>query len=199
MLSRSENIMSLKNLIKPYRAKRDTGLLSVKVEGNEHLVKIYFELGMVAGLTIGTLKNEACFNILGTCTPLGSTFLKGYKTPDFAASDHDAIDAKLEELFASYPVTGAMKSDANNEQIEKRVKADNLVKLESDFINYIGPIGRMIIDTAYAEIGYVRGKDISAVHYSLLIDRLQGELPDEHHSVFAAKYAMGLALENDDR
>jgi hypothetical protein len=139
MEAKSENIMSLKKLVSPYKEKRDSGLLSVKVEGHEHLLKIYFELGMVAGLSIGTLKNEACFNMLGTCKPVGATFMKGYKTPDFVTADKNEINNKFEELFASYPITGGMTTGTDSHAV--KVRADDIRKLEDDFINIIGPIG----------------------------------------------------------
>lgn len=195
MQSDSENIMNLQNLISPYKAKGDTGLLSIKVEGNEHLVKIYFNLGMVVGLSIGTLKNEACLNILGKCKPMNATFMKGYKTPDSVATDKAEIDSKLEGLFASYPVTGGTTIAGSDAQTVA-VRANDLLKLEADFINIIGPIGKMIVDNVYSEIGYSRGNDMPSPLYSRLIDRLKGELPSQHQPTFAAKFAIGLALGN---
>jgi hypothetical protein len=188
--------MGLKKLIKPYKEKKDSGLLSVKVEGSEHLVKIYFELGMIAGLSIGTLKNEDCFNILCDCRPMEASFIKGYKTPDFVSADKATINDKFEQLLSSsYPVTGASLSA--EERPQRVVSAESLLKLEEDFINVIGPIGRMIIDTAYIDLGYSRGKDMPSSLYSRFIERLRGELPDQHQRTFAVKYAIGLALEND--
>ena len=61
----------------------------MQVEGYEHLVKIYFELGMVVGLSMGNLKNESCLDTLTQCKPLSATFMKGYKTPDFAVAKRD--------------------------------------------------------------------------------------------------------------
>jgi hypothetical protein len=53
----------------------------------------------------------------------------------------------------------------------------------------------MLVDTAYADIGYRPGTEMSTAQYSSLIDRLRDALPPEHQSTFAAKYALGLALE----
>jgi hypothetical protein len=125
-----------------------------------------------------------------------ATFLKGYKKPDFVAADN-AMDNKLEELFAAYPVTGGTTTPGEDAPTVT-VRADQIRKLEDDFINIIGPIGRMVIDAAYSEIGYSHGKDMPSPLYTRLIDRLQGELPSEHRPTFAAKYAIGLALESDD-
>jgi hypothetical protein len=82
----SNPMMNIKKLLSQYKHKKDSGLLSVKVAGNEHLLKIYFELGMVVGLSIGTLKNEACFDILTECKPLEASFIKGCRTPDGATA-----------------------------------------------------------------------------------------------------------------
>jgi len=195
MEAQSENIMGLKKLVRPYKEKKDSGLLSVKVEGHDHLLKIYFELGMVAGLSIGTLKNEACFDMLSKCRPLEATFMKGFKTPDFVANKSE-INNKLEELFASYPVTGGTSAGKGTHTVN--VKADDLVKLENDFVNIMGPIGKMVLDTIYSDIGYSRGTDMPSSLYSQLFDKLNEELPDQHRASFAATYAMGLGLTHND-
>jgi|GEM_PF-2128056 hypothetical protein len=194
MEAKSGNIMSLKNIVWPYREKKDSGLLSVKVEGHEHLLKIYFELGMIVGLSIGALKNEACLDILSSCNPMNATFMKGFKTPDFITSDHASIDNKLKEVFAAYPVTGSTTT-GNDAQT---VSANDIHRLADEFINIMGPIGKMILDTTYLDFGYLRGTDMPSSLYSLMIDRLKDELPSQHKPTFIAKYAMGLALKNHD-
>jgi hypothetical protein len=191
MQSKPENIMILNRLIWPYKARRESGLLSVKVDGYEHLVKIYFELGMVVGLSMGIMKNEACLEILSQCRPLSSTFIKDYKTPAFAVADKEAA-GRLEDLFTIYPVTGT-KSDSKTASLAS-VSSDNLLKLETDYIDMIGPIGKMLVDSFYNDCGYKRGQDMPALIYTQLIERLKEELPDEYQTSFAAKYAIGMAL-----
>jgi len=192
METESDNIMSLIKLVLPYKQKKDSGLLTVKVEGYENLLKIYFDLGVVAGLSIGTLKNEDCFNMLGKCKPIGATFMKGYKAPDFVVADNQ-INSKFDQLFASYPVMGGTSTGTGAEQAV-HVKADDLLKLENDFISIMGPVGKMILETLYTEMGYTRGTDMPSPVYSNLLDKIKGELPSQHQPTFAAKYAIGLAL-----
>jgi hypothetical protein len=193
MQPKSENIMSLKKMVWPYKEKRESGLLSVRVEGYEHLVNIYFELGMVVGLSMGNLKNESCLDTLTQCKPLGATFIKGYKAPDFVVAKREEA-GKLEELFALYPVTGGKIS---GESVPV-VSAANILKLEKDFIDIIGPIGKMLIDAFYSDNSYSRGQDMPSSLYSLLIEKLKEELPSQHQPTFAAKYAIGLALSSND-
>ena len=193
----SDNIMSLIQLVLPYKQKKDSGLLTVKVEGYENLLKIYFELGMVAGLSIGTLKNEDCFNVLGKCKPIGSTFMKGYKKPDIFAGDNKEINSKFDQLIASYPVTGGTSTGMGAAQMV-HVRADDLLKLENDVINIMGPVGKMILENLYSELSYTRGTDMPSPVYSQLLDKIKGELPSQHQPTFAAKYAIGLALSNND-
>jgi hypothetical protein len=195
MQSESENIMSLKKMVWPYKEKKESGLLSVKVAGYEHLVNIYFELGMVIGLSMGNMKNESCLDVLTQCKPLGATFIKGYKAPDFVVARKEEA-GKLEELLALYPVTGGKTTGEQSPSI--RVSADNIQKLEQDFIDIIGPIGKMLIETFYTENGYTRGQDMPALLYSLLIEKLKEALPSQHQPTFAVKYAIGMALNNDN-
>jgi len=120
--------------------------------------------------------------------------MKGFKTPDFITSDHASIDNKLKEVFAAYPVTGSTTT-GNDAQT---VSANDIHRLADEFINIMGPIGKMILDTTYLDFGYLRGTDMPSSLYSLMIDRLKDELPSQHKPTFIAKYAMGLALKNHD-
>lgn len=197
MQSKSENIMGLQKLVMPYKKKKDSGLLSVKVEGYEHLIKIYFDLGMVVGLSMGNLKNAECLSLLASCKPMEATFMKGYKAPDFFAGEKSDIDHKLEKIFSSYPVTGGV-AEKGKEDPGMTVRAVEIAKLEADFVNIIGPIGKMIIENAYADIEYKRGTNMPSLQYTVLIDRLKTEMPTQLQATFSAKYAIGLALENGD-
>ena len=180
MNEKSENIVSLKKLIRPYRENMESGLLSIKVDGNEHLLNIYFELGMIAGLSVGSLKNVSCIDSISQCKPLGATFMKGFKAPGFVVATKDEAK-KLEELFAEYSV----------------VSAENIDKLEKNFIDIIGPIGKMLIDSFYSEVGYLRGQDMPSLLYIQMVGKLKEELPIEDQTTFAEKYAFRLALKNE--
>lgn len=185
-------------MISRYRDKKDSGLLSVKIEGQEHLLKIYFDLGMIVGLSMGALKNEECLDVLAQCKPVNSAFINGYRSPDSVVADKEGINSKLEGLFGLYPVTGGSTSMASNGTKIMNVLADNVTKLRTDFINIMGPVGKMIIDTLYQEIGYDPGNGMPAEQYSTLIDRLKEAMPAEYQDSFAAKYAIGLALNKND-
>jgi hypothetical protein len=56
----------------------------------------------------------------------------------------------------------------------------------------------MVLDNIYSEIGYSRGTDMPSALYGQLLDGIKKELPDQHQPTFAAKYAIGLALSNND-
>ena len=180
-MEKSENIMSLKKIVWPYREKRESGLLSIKVDGNEHLLNIYFERGMIVGLTVGSLKNVSCIDNISQCIPLSATFMKGFKAPDFVVATKDEAK-KLEELFAVYSV----------------VSAENIDKLEINFIDIMGPIGKMLIESFYSEVGYRRGQDMPALLYSQMIGKLKEELPIEDQTTFDARIAFGSALNNNE-
>jgi hypothetical protein len=184
-----ENISRLNILVWPYKEKRETGLLSVKVDGYEHLVKIYLDLGMVVGLSMGNMKNESCLDTLAQCRPLGSTFLRGFKVPDYAVAEKEDA-ARLEELFTLYPVTGG--KTAGEKAPAASVSADKIRKLEQEFIDLIGPIGTIFIEAFYSEYSYRRGQDMPAHLYSQLFDQLRTELPSQYQAAFAAKNAIRL-------
>ncbi|HTG00654.1 MAG TPA: hypothetical protein VK654_08720 [Nitrospirota bacterium] len=165
-------------------------MLSIKVEGNEHLLKVYFDLGMVIGLSLGTLKNEDCFNFLAKCKPLEASFFKGYKIPETIAGSKENINSRLDS-FLEPSSTGA---GTNSSGTERMINAAAVQKLEAAFIDLIGPLGKMLIKTAFADLDYAPGADMSIGQYGKLIDRLRESLPQEHQASFAAKYAMGFTL-----
>jgi hypothetical protein len=182
-------------LVWPLKAKKESGLLSVKVEGQERLVNIYFEQGKVVGITIGHMKNAACLDALAQSSPLESAFMKDCKVPDFVVAPEEDIK-KLEALFALYPVTA--RETFGGKGTEVNVKADVLIKLERDFVEIIGPIGKMIVDAYCEEFGYKRGQDMPASLYCQLFEKLKADLPVQYQSAFAAKKVVGPGLTGKD-
>lgn len=181
--------MSLIMLAWPYRVKRETGLLSVMLEGQQHLVKIYFEHGLVVGLSMGNVKNDACLELLVKCKPLSTTFINNYKVTDsIIAAKEEA--ARLDEFFTLKPGTGSKTFEVRSAATVVNISSDNLVRLEKDYIDMLGPIGKMMIDSFYADSGYKRGQEMPVPLYSQLIERLREELPAEYQLSFGAKYAI---------
>jgi hypothetical protein len=141
------------------------------------------------------MKNESCLDALILCKPLGSSFIKGFKAPDSVIAGKEEA-GRLEELFALYPVTGGKTDGGRTPAIS--VSADNILKLEKDFIDIMGPIGRMLIDSFYSEYSYAHGQDMPIPLYNQLLERLRAELPGQHQSAFAEKNAIGRAGNSND-
>lgn len=188
MQEKLDSIGSLKKMVRTYKESKHSGLLSVKVDGNDYLVKIYFELGMIVGMSMGALKNESCLNELNKCKLVNATFIKNCKVPSFTTVGKVEINHKLEEFFGFSPVTGLPTPGKETHAINTSI--EHLQQLEKDVTEILGPISKLLIDSIYADIGYSHDKEMSPLLYSQLIDRLKRELPSEHQSVFAAKYTI---------
>jgi len=180
------NVEILKKMLFPYKENTQSGLLSVKVEGNDHLVKIYIEYGIIVGMSMGALKNELCLDALKNCKPVDATFIKDCKAPSFTASGKTETNNKLEEFFGFSSSLGLQKSE--KELHATNVSIKHLQKLEQDVTDILGPITKILIDSIYAEIGYSKDKEMSAFLYKQLIDKIKKELPREQYSAFLEKY-----------
>lgn len=171
--------MGLAEIIKQYLRKGDSGVLSVKLQDETHLLKVYIENGEVVYVTLGTLKNDECFSRLKNALPVEHFFLKGVKPPQ---KIEGGCTEKLIEAL------GLPSGESLEAKTGVMVPAEDVRKLEADFIELIGPIGKLIIDELFSKIAYSRGNPISEEEYRMLVESLSKELPVSEQGRFRTKY-----------
>ncbi len=176
----------LSPLIGKYLRSKDTGLLSIKIEGESYLLKICFDSGEIVSLSLGACKNEECLRRLDGVVPVEHSFLPGMK-PTTPAK------APLTEKVIA--IVGTAGSETVAEPAPSRpavaVQPQTVKALEEEFIELIGPIGKMLSDTVFAGLSYSRGNLMPLEDYSRLVDSLAKELPDQHQAPFVAKHRKG--------
>lgn len=177
--------MNLIDILKRYIRKNDSGLLSIKIEGDSHLLKIYFERGEVVSISLGGCKDEECLKRLNKVIPVEHSFIKGVKPP--ARADSPMTERLMELLgipfFDSGPEARATGRDI-------AIQPQTVAAVEEDFIDTIGPIGKMIVDNIFSEISYRRGNPMAEGDYSIFLDTILKELPSRQRSLFNEKYRM---------
>lgn len=170
--------------------KNDSGLLSIKIEGESHLLKVYFDRGEVTSISIGTCKNEECLKRLNNVIPIEYSFIKGVPPPTRTGLP---LTEKIMELsgIAIAESSPELPSAAQGASIQPQMVAD----LEEGFVEMIGPIGRIIIDNVFSEISYKRGNPMLAEDYSYLLKTLIEELPVRQQTLFSEKYRKNIEKE----
>lgn len=173
--------MNLSDIINIYIRTKDSGLLSIKAEGESFLLKIYFEAGEVVFLNLGTCKNEECFKKLESIVPLAHFFLRNMASPTKSSTP-------LTEKLIAHTGMSDMKVDAGIPSTPGvNIQPHVITNVEEEFIDLIGPIGKMISDNIFSEISYRRGSPMPSEDYSHLLASLIKELPAEQQEAFRAK------------
>lgn len=171
--------MGLAEIIKQYLRKGEPGVLSIKLRDETHLLKIYIENGEVIYVTLGNLKNDECFARLKNALPVEHFFLKGVKAPQ---KIEGGCTEKLIEALG-LPSAESLKTKAGT-----MVPAEDVQRLEKEFIELIGPIGKMILDDIFSKIAYSRGNPMAEDEYRMLVESLTEELPASQQEKFRSKY-----------
>ncbi|MBI5026452.1 MAG: hypothetical protein HZC12_06960 [Nitrospirae bacterium] len=174
--------MDLLGLIRRHAQKRETGMLSVKLEGQEHLLKIYLNDGEITFISLGHLRNEECIEKIGNTTSLGFNFIEGMKPPKTSPVP------LTEKLIGKADVATIMKEIVAGSMT---VSPQKVKALEEDFVDTIGPIGSMLINDIYKEISYHNGSSMSGDDYNYLMESLIRELPESKKEQFRSKYQQG--------
>ncbi|MBN2654686.1 MAG: hypothetical protein JXR79_06190 [Nitrospirae bacterium] len=175
--------MNISDIIKKYYRTRETGLLSVKVEGQSHLLKIYFSEGDIVHLSMGTCKNNECFNRLTDLTPSEHFFVKGVKAPG-------ALGAPITETLLNFLDINkdSIDSSGSSSAAGDTVQASKVSVAEKEFLDIIGPIGAVMLDSLYSRFSYKKGSPMPSDDFNLLIDSLAKELPAQYRPPFSQKH-----------
>lgn len=174
--------MNLSNIFKKHLKARDSGLLSIKIEGENHLLKIYLEKGEVVAISCGTYKNEDCLKKLNAIVPLEHFFLEGVKPP---ITSSIPLTDKLLEIIGAIDFKINIETPSNT---GTNIQPETITALEEEFIDLIGPIGKVLIDNIFSEISYSRGEPMPLEYYSYLLESLIKELPSHLQTSFSEKY-----------
>lgn len=178
--------MNLLDIIKRYLRIKDSGLLSIKVEGESHLLKIYLDKGEVVSLSLGNCKDDECLKRLEGLVPVEHFFMRGVRSPSPSKVPLTERLAALSGMGDSELIVETMPPSRGVD-----IPPEAITAMEEGFIELIGPIGRMMIDNVFSEVSYKRGNPMSSEDYSYLLESLIKELPAQQQALFSERYGMG--------
>ncbi len=177
--------MKLGDIFRRYLSReKEAGLLSIKFDGIEHLFKMYIdEKGEVVYLTFGTCKNEECLDKIKGLKPLEHFFLKGVKPPSISG-------VPLTERVMSITGIDTISSTSEGRSEIEDIPPETIKRIEDDFVDIIGPIGRVIIDNLYSSFSYKKGDRMRSDDFTTFMESLIKELPPSEQARFKTKYKM---------
>jgi hypothetical protein len=190
--------MGFEDIVVRHIRARDSGLLSVKLQGEAHLLKVYFDGGEVVALSLGMLKNDDCLARLAGAVILEHFFLPGAKSSAVATvplTDRlgaAASGARSDQSAGAPPAPPAQAGRPSGPGAgAPDVAPTVIVAVEDECIGVIGPIGTIIVENAMADLGYKRGANMPASSFNAFIEALALELPSAVQAAFRAKYRKG--------
>lgn len=178
--------MNLPDILRKYLRSKDSGLLSIKLDGESYLLKIYLENGEIVSLSHGTCKNEECIKKLHAVVPIDHSFMKGAKSPTTA---NVPLTQKIIELIGVNNAGSKAERISSNPGVA--IKPQIIAAVEENVVEIIGPIGKMIVDNIFNRVSYSRGNSMPAEDYDYLLEHLIKELPAQEQASFIAKHRKG--------
>jgi hypothetical protein len=183
--------VEITDIIKQLMNSGQTGLLSVKIEDENFLLKVYLESGRVVYVSIGEQKGQACVEKIKNGKVVGHFFMAGAKPANSEPSSialalNDLIPQISRQIAASNTIAKIVSQSADGGT--GSVGAKVLSELEEAFIDIMGPIGVLILNDRYSGLSYVRGETMIAKNYHALLSFIVDELPEAKKAPFLEKF-----------
>jgi hypothetical protein len=174
---KEERFLMISEIIGKHIASKDTGMMSLKIRGGgDHLFKIFLEDGEVTYISFGSAKNNACFGLCDFKEMAdGHKFLPGLKLASSNGKNGILTDRLLELI------------DRDVKHGDSMVPHKEVIRITTDFISAIGPIGKIFIENLFHAMKYRPGDPMPIGHYRRLLKELSTELPEDRKEEFRAR------------
>lgn len=172
--------MRFGSILKKYLLMGRTGQLVVKFAGEEYLCKIYIDDGNAVQISMGSRKPHDILSHITEKEVEGANFIEGVlplKRLD------EPLNDKLFMLVGTEKVTRTSDSVA----VEGVVTAKKVDALLDNFIDIVGPLGIVIADKVFSNLGYSKGSEMGSEDYSVLFSSLLDDVPENKKMDFRKK------------
>lgn len=179
--------------IKEYLGQGKTGLLSMKLSGEQFLLKVYLRGGNLTSIALGAAVNQG---FLQKHDGLGLTVLQHSFLPDIP-DPHPAADmGGITHIIEQYVNAGTQRPDRaaaptvnNRASSAAHVEYGKVQETERHVIDCIGPIGAIIVSNILSELGVKRGSSLPAALYEQFYEAVVGKLPEDKRAAFRSAFS----------
>ncbi len=176
--------MSFATVLRKYLSGQETGQLVVQFTGVENLCKISIENGQAVYLSLGTLGPEKTFDFLRGKTALKAKFIAG------VTARKRLVEPLNDALYVLADVAGTLGRKAPTGLTAATLPQANTQEIDAvidEFIDIIGPLGRILAEKALVEIGSSPGTVLTGEQFALFLDAVSVEIPADQQEDFLAR------------
>lgn len=176
--------MSFANVLKKYLSGQDTGQLVVQFAEVDYLCKISIENDQAVYLSLGTLGPEQSLDFLQGRTALKAKFIAGVSArKHMAVNLNDSLLALA--LGSGTPARAAPTAAATD--LETQVGPQEVDVVIENFIDIIGPLGRILAEKALSRMGCSQGNPMTDDQFATFLTALKSEVPEDRQEMFLAR------------
>jgi len=170
-------------LLKQYLNKGKTGQLLIKFKEEDHLCKIFIEDGKAVYIMMANKSPYEIIDYIIDKEIEDSDFLEKVRPPK-------RLDESFNEKLLKIANIQENKEtlDISDESLKGDVSYEKVESLVDSFIDIVGPIGTVVTEKYFKNIGYFPGSDIDAQNFLSFFNWLIEKLPKEKQEIFQNKF-----------
>ncbi len=181
--------MELSAVFRKYASEGD-GQLALKFSGVPHLCKVAIEGGEAVFIKLGLLSPEDSLAAIRGKKLLEASFIKGVKTRK--RLPRPVTDELLRGDATAQDAVGAVvQHDDTGDQTAAGgsvVPAKKVSRLVNDYIDFVGPLGVVMMENYFKNTNYIQGQPMDLASYNDLVNKLMLDIGEEVRSEFYARH-----------
>lgn len=171
-----------------------TGILSLSLNNDSSLFKVFFRDGTIYHITHSTCKDHECIARIP-----GHNFVTGLFMPGAQVDIQNGLPMSNQEIIASVRKAGktiewggrwdgSQRPAQDGGIISTLVDTSVMNKMAEELLNTAGPVASLVLANAYTSCGLKEGQRITKTEFHRLVKTISGQLPDEHRESFLKKF-----------
>lgn len=179
-------VVTVPEVFTKLQEQKRTCVLAFQLEQERHLLKCFFNHGVLCHVSCGEKKNAECLQLLT------ASRYKKYSFMDDAVSHMPALAGGCGEIEKSInAIERVVDGNAGTVYgLSARAEAIDpgvIDLVENNLGNCVGPVARVLLDGCLLRIGYRRGERFSMAVFMLVLASLARELPAAERAGFISR------------
>lgn len=185
---------NLADIISEVSGSGATGILTLSMNKDTSLFKIFFKSGKVYHITHGACKDRECL-----ATMSEQPFNQGSFLPGAHVDMKDVSFIPLDEVIAAVRKAskmiewggrgdGVAKSSGQAVNATAAVAPAVIGRIEEELLNMVGPIAPMVLANAYDACSLKQGTTLTKPEFQRFLIKISDQLPEEHKKPFLKQF-----------